>query len=296
MSHSFREEFVRSNDQLRLYVRSYAGPGAAPAVLCLHGLTRNSRDFEDLAPHLQQRYRVIVPDLRGRGLSDRDPDPAHYQPAQYLQDLVALLPQLGVARCAVIGTSLGGLLALMLVATQPAQVAGIVLNDIGPEIDPVGAERIRGYAGRMAPVANWAEAVAQTRATYETVWPGLDAAWWLRLARRGYREDKAGVPRIDADPLIGEAFRNAPRTAVDLWPLWQAAAHTPVLAIRGEHSDILSRATLARMHAEKPDLESLEIAQRGHVPLLDEPGCVERIDAFLARLDFSSAAPPLPAR
>ncbi|HTP40491.1 MAG TPA: alpha/beta hydrolase [Steroidobacteraceae bacterium] len=281
------EQFLRSADGLRLHVRCHDGPRPdAPVVLCLHGLTRTCRDFEDLAPRLQRHYRVLAPDLRGRGLSDRDPQPGHYQPAQYLQDLLALLPAVGATRYAVIGTSLGGLLAMMLAATQPAQVAGIVLNDIGPEIDPAGVERIRQYAGRMAPVADWAQAVAQAQQVYGAAWPGLDQACWQRLARRGYREDAQGVPRIDADPMIGEAFRGAPRAALELWPLWSAQRDVPVLAIRGALSDILSRATLARMQREKPDLETLEIAQRGHVPLLDEPGCVERIEAFLARLRF----------
>src|SRR5580658_5425278 len=144
---SYAEIDWQSHDGLRLYSRVYEGPGsAAPTVLCLHGLTRNSRDFEDLCPHLERRYRVIVPDLRGRGFSQRDPNPQNYQPAVYVQDILALLTRVGAARVAIIGTSLGGMLAMMLGFSQPARVAGIVLNDVGPEIDPVGIERIKQYA------------------------------------------------------------------------------------------------------------------------------------------------------
>ena len=156
---SYTEKFWVSHDGLKLYARVYAGPKALPpTVLCLHGLTRNSRDFEDLAPHLQQRYRVIVPDVRGRGLSARDPNPQNYQPAVYLRDILALLDAVDAPRVAVIGTSMGGLLAMMLAVGSRERVSAMVLNDMGPEVDPKGLERIKGYAGRLPSVKNWHEA------------------------------------------------------------------------------------------------------------------------------------------
>jgi pimeloyl-ACP methyl ester carboxylesterase len=247
-------------------------------------LTRNSRDFEALAPHLQGRYRVIVPDLRGRGLSARDPQPQNYQPAVYVQDLLALLNTLDVRRMAVIGTSLGGMLAMMLGFSHAARVAGIVLNDVGPEIDPAGIERIKQYAGRLPPARTWSNAAAQTRAVYGQAWPGLSPDRWDALARRAYRENSAGIVEVDADPGIGEALRAAPAAALDLWPLWKALDALPILAIRGAHSDILSAATFARMKSENPRLQQLEVADRGHVPLLDEPECMVAVDAFLAAI------------
>jgi pimeloyl-ACP methyl ester carboxylesterase len=275
----------QSHDRLRLYARVYAGPNRdAPTVLCLHGLTRNSRDFEDLAPHLQRRYRVIVPDLRGRGFSARDPHPQNYQPAIYVQDLLALLSTVEAPRFGVIGTSLGGMLAMMLGFSHPARVAGMVLNDVGPEIDPVGMERIKQYAGKLPPARTWDDAVAQTRAVYGNAWPDLAADRWAALARRGYREDAAGTVELDADPNIGEALRAAPGATFDLWPLWGALRNVPTLAIRGTRSDILSVATFARMKSENPDLRQLEVANRGHVPLLDEPECIGAVEAFLARI------------
>jgi pimeloyl-ACP methyl ester carboxylesterase len=285
LSKPYAEIDWHSHDGLRLYARVYDGPrSAAPTVLCLHGLTRNSRDFEDLAPHLQRRYRVIVPDLRGRGFSARDAQPQNYQPGIYVQDVLALLGTVVAPRVAVIGTSLGGMLAMMLGFSHPDRIAGIVLNDVGPEIDPVGVERIKQYAGRLPPALTWSEAEAQTRAVYGEAWPGLAPDRWTALARRGYRENAAGIVELDADPNIGEALRAAPATALDLWPLWRALRKVPTLAIRGERSDILSADTFARMKTENPDLQQLEVANRGHVPLLDEPECIVAIDAFLSRI------------
>ena len=278
------EYWFDSQDGVRLFSRVYAAPRAdAPVVLCLHGLMRNSRDFEDLAPHLATRYRVIVPDVRGRGLSARDPNFSNYQIPVYINDLLRLAAGLGVPRASIIGTSMGGLMAMVLAARQPQLVARIVLNDVGPEVDGQGLERIRGYAGKSPPVESWGQAIAQVRSIYGSVWPGLSDERWERIARRSYRANAQGVPEADADPLIAEPLRDNKTAAPNLWPLWGALAEFPILAIRGAYSDILSQATFARMQREKPDLEVLEVANRGHVPLLDEPECLAAIDEFLPR-------------
>jgi pimeloyl-ACP methyl ester carboxylesterase len=281
----YAEIYWQSHDGLRLYSRVYEGPHrGAPILLCLHGLTRNSRDFEGLAPHLANRYRVIVPDLRGRGFSARDPQWQNYQPGIYIQDILSLLDAVDAPRVAALGTSLGGMLAMMLGYSHPGRVAGIVLNDVGPEIDPAGVQRIKQYAGRLPPARTWRVAIDQTVAVYGDAWPGLPPERWEALARRGYREDPAGAVEIDADPNIGEALRAAPAAALDLWPLWRALRHTPMLAIRGARSDILSAATFARMKEENPGLQQLEVANRGHVPLLDEPECLAALDALLSQI------------
>ena len=279
------EYWFESHDGLRLFSRVYEGPGAAaPVVLCLHGLTRNSRDFEDLAAHLAPRYRVIVPDVRGRGLSARDPNFSNYQIKVYLGDLQRLLAGLGAARVTIVGTSMGGLMAMVLAAMELALVAGIVLNDVGPVLDPPGLERIRDYVGKSPPVRDWAGAVAQVRLVYGSAWPGLDDARWEKLARLSFRAGADGVPQPDYDPMIGEPLKDTSRAAPDLWPLWGVIASVPILSLRGELSDILSAATVARMQREKPDLRTVTVANRGHVPLLDEPECVEAIDEFLGAL------------
>jgi pimeloyl-ACP methyl ester carboxylesterase len=283
---SYIEKFWVSHDGLTLYARVYPGPEpCARAVLCLHGLTRNSRDFEDLAPHLQRQYRVIVPDVRGRGLSARDPNPQNYQPAIYLQDILALMDAVDAQRVAIIGTSMGGLLAMMMAVGSRERVSGLVLNDMGPEVDPKGLERIKGYAGRLPSPKNWHDAIAQTRMMFGDAWPNLSPERWSALTRRGYREDETGALHVDADPMIGEMLRAAPPTATaNLWPFWNALLGIPILAIRGAQSDILSAVTFAKMRAENPQLMQLEVAQRGHAPLLDEPECVAAIDALLKQL------------
>ena len=276
------EYWFESHDGLRLFSRVYATDSAsAPVVLCLHGLTRNGRDFEDLAPHLAERYRVIVPDVRGRGSSQRDPDPSNYRMPVYLRDLEILLDGLGADHVSIIGTSMGGLMAMTLGATRPARVSRIVLNDVGPELDPVGLERIRRYAGRSPTVATWAEAIKQLRQVFGTAWPHLPEARWEAIARRSYRVNTAGMLEPDADPMIGEVLRNSAGAARDFWPLWAALGQIPVLALRGELSDLLTAQTVTRMQSEKPGLEAATIPERGHTPMLDELECLERIDRFL---------------
>lgn len=279
-----------SSQGLRLYARVYeSGTASAPTVVCLHGLTRNSRDFEDLAAHLQPRYRVIVPDIRGRGFSARDPNPQNYQPGVYVNDILAMMDSLEAPRAAFIGTSMGGLLAMMLGAGYRARVSGIVLNDIGPEAEPAGIERIKGYAGRLPPPKDWNDAVAQTKIMFGDAWPDLASERWSVLARRGFRVDAGGILSVDADPMIGEVMRASASPTPTLWPYWALLRGIPMLAIRGAQSDILSAATFARMKAEMPDLEQLEVARRGHVPLLDEPECLDAIDAFLRSATCATA-------
>ena len=283
MSVGWVDRHYASADGLRLYYRDYpaAAAGRLP-VLCLPGLTRNCRDFEATALRLQCTRRVLSPDLRGRGRSEHDPNWRNYHPGTYLGDLALLLADAGVPRVVLLGTSLGGILSMLIAATAPQVPAAAILNDIGPEVDPAGAQRIASYVGRHAPVHNWADAAAQMREMYQVAMPDAEDADWMAYARRSYTE-LDGVPRLDVDPGIGEAVRAAPAGAApDLWPAFAALRPLPVLAIRGELSDVLSEATFDRMAREKPDLQRLTVARRGHPPLLDEPECVAAIDAFLA--------------
>jgi len=279
------ERWFDSADGLRLYYRDYAAesPGRLP-VLCLAGLTRNSRDFEHVALRLRRDRRVLCADLRGRGRSQHDPHWQNYQPGIYLGDIGRLLDDAGVGRCVFFGTSLGGILTMLTAATAPQRVAAAILNDVGPEVDPVGLARIASYVGRSPPAHTWDDAVALVRATYEFALPGLTDEQWRDYARRSYT-DVDGSPRLDMDPMIGEAVRSAPAAAApDLWPVFRTLGPVPTLVLRGATSDILSQATLDRMQAEKPDLVRVEVPNRGHVPLLDEPEAVSAIDAFLACL------------
>jgi pimeloyl-ACP methyl ester carboxylesterase len=225
---------------------------------------------------------VIAADLRGRGLSAWDPDPSHYQLPTYVHDVWTLLDSRRVKRVLVIGTSLGALLGMML-AIQPERIAGVVLNDAGPELDLAGLARIAGFAGKLPSVSTWAEAATQTRIVNQAALPDLTDAQWLDYARRGYRENAAGVVAPDMDPQIAAGFRKPPTGPLQMWSLYAQIKSVPMLVIRGALSDLLSAATVERMASEKPDLEQLTVLNRGHVPLLDEPECLRAIDAFLMR-------------
>lgn len=278
---TWQDRYFQSADGLRLHYRDYPAAAGRVPVLCLPGLTRNCRDFETIAPHIQRARRVLCIDLRGRGLSQHDPNWQNYHPGTYVADVAGLLADAGVERVIVLGTSLGGIIAMIMAATTPNAMAGAILNDIGPEVAPEGQKRISSYVGKSAPVRNWAEAAAQSRATNGLAWPDATDEDWLRIARRVYREVD-GVPELDMDPMIGEAVRAAPSGAApDLWPVFAALQPIPVLALRGATSDVLSQATFDRMAREKPDLERVTVAGRGHAPTLDEPECVGAIDAFL---------------
>lgn len=287
--HAHTDIFHDSADKrLRLYARDYGGPGVP--VLCMHGLTRNSADFADLARHLSPRYRVIVPDVRGRGKSAWDDQPANYLPPVYVQDMFGLLAELGIARAVLIGTSMGGLMAMIMAALGPQMVAGMVLNDVGPELDPAGLKRIASYTGKGKPVATWADAAAAARAINEVAFPHYGDDDWMAFARRLFIE-KDGAPVLAYDPAIANAFAPAkeatdpPAPPADLWPLWDKIADIPVLSIRGELSDLLNPDTVAQMQARHRGMTAVTVPGVGHAPMLDEPAALAAIDAFLTDME-----------
>jgi pimeloyl-ACP methyl ester carboxylesterase len=271
-----------SGDGLALSARIYPGDTARTPVLCLPGLTRNARDFEDLAASIAPARRVICPDLRGRGRSAHAADPATYTPVHYLGDVLALLAGLGIGRFVAIGTSLGGLLTMMLAATDPARIAGAVLNDVGPQIDPAGLARIRGYVGVPARFADWDAAARALAAAQAGTYPAFGHDDWLRMAHRAMRAADDGTIGFDYDMAIATPFAqdDGATPAPDLWPLFDALASCPVLLVRGGTSDILSEATAAAMAARHAGLERVTVPDVGHAPTLDEAP----VRAAIARL------------
>ena len=281
---NYAEIYHQSADGLRLYARDYAGPKHdSAAILCLPGLTRNSKDFAELAVRLSAQHRVICPDLRGRGRSARDPEPARYRPDVYVADMWTLTDVLGLHQFTVIGTSLGGLMAIMMTAQAPARIGRVVINDIGPEIDPKGIARIASYVGKSGPVATWEEAARQTAEINGVAFPDYTAADWMNMARNMYVQEGA-VPVLDYDPAISRGLSNG-SAAPNLWPLFGLLAHKPLLAIRGALSDLLSVATFAEMAQRLPNLEAVVIPGRGHAPTLMEPQALAAIERFLASDD-----------
>lgn len=285
----FADRFWTVADGLALHARDYpAASGSAHLpVVCLHGLTRNARDFEDLAPRLAAKgRRVLALDVRGRGLSAWDPQPARYVPATYAGDVLALLDALGIARAVFIGTSMGGLITMVAAAMRPLAVAAAVLNDVGPELAPEGLSRIAGYAGQTTNVMTWAEAAEFARERNQVAFPDYSADQWMAFARRLFTE-KDGKIALDYDPDIAKAFAppppgGDPPPAVDLWPLFKSlATGRPLLTIRGALSDLLSADIAARMREAAPGMAYAEVPGAGHAPILDEPEALAAIDTFL---------------
>jgi len=277
-----REVRVATNDGLQVFVRAYGTPTARTTLACLPGLTRNSRDFAALAASLGVDRLVLCPDFRGRGFSDYDATGSTYRPDVYAADVVAVLDTFGVERAVLLGTSLGGSVAMHTGATYPDRVAGLVLNDVGPQLDPTGFARIQAYVGKLPPAASWDEAVAQLRAMAEVAAPGLSDEDWARRTREQYREFEPGSIRPDHDPAIVRGMEAVDPTAIpDSWPVFDRLASIPMLVLRGALSDLLSAATVERMAREHPGLQAVTVPQRGHTPLLEEPACRDALDAFL---------------
>lgn len=273
--------YYRSSDGLKLYYREFGSNNSGTPVICLPGLTRNSRDFEDLAIHIASRRRVLTPDLRGRGYSEYDPNWKNYHPTTYVNDAWQLLDHLAIDTVLVIGTSLGGLCAMGMAATNAQRLAGVIMNDIGPDVHAAGLDRIKEYTGRTKPVTNWDEAVVQTRELYGDWLPGLSDADWRKMAWKAYREGTDGIPRVDCDSNIGRAAREAEVLQADPWALFAALADVPTMLLWGEMSDILTQDIVDKMVAVKADLDVVAIPNRGHAPLLDEPQSMAAIDRFL---------------
>lgn len=300
---SYTEHHYRSNDGLSLYYREYGNQHdqGREVVLCLHGLTRNSKDFHNLAEHLADRYRVISVDIRGRGQSDWDRHSIHYNPGQYAKDAWALLDHLALQQVTVIGTSLGGLMAMIMADQQPQRLRAIVLNDIGPELPLPAIQRIMSYAGRTPPAQNWEQAALQVKMAYEIAMPDMPMEFWQDFVKLSYRENAAGKPEPDMDPAIGQALRKPPALVrglqwmnrhgwvkriagvyIDPWDSFHCVT-MPCLLVHGALSDVLTDEIVRKMQVAQPQMQVVRVANRGHAPMLDEPEAVDAIDAFLSR-------------
>lgn len=281
----YQNHWFHSNNGLQLYARDYPHPTPRATLVCIPGLTRNSADFASLCEHLAKDYRIIAADLRGRGQSAYDPDPLNYHPGVYAEDMISLLDSLQLESVILIGTSLGGLISMILAATYPARVSAMIINDMGPETNPAGLERIRSYVGNSPKVDSWAEAVKKTRELQGEIYPNLADTEWLTLTKNIYRENEQGKPELNYDQAISVLLEQSKNDAIipDLWPLFAAIPlATPILLVRGEKSDILSIACVQKMLQLRPHMQFIEIANCGHAPLLTERESIEKIDAFLA--------------
>jgi pimeloyl-ACP methyl ester carboxylesterase len=281
----FTDGYWTSRDGLQLHYRDYAGRADRPPVLCLPGLTRNARDFEDLAQRLAGEWRVICVELRGRGDSGYAKDSATYNPLQYLEDLGELFAQAKLSQVVAIGTSLGGLLTMLLAATGPERLAGALLNDVGPEVDPAGIERIRGYVGQARNFPTWMHAARALAESQGPTFPEASITDWLAMAKRCMVVGSNGRIHFDYDMKIAEPFATADGASnADMWPAFEALAGRPVTLLRGALSDVLSAATFEQMAKRLPEAVTVTVPKVGHAPTLSEPVAVTAIDQLLARI------------
>ena len=283
------EDIVWSSaDGLSLYAKSY-GPASAPlSVLCIHGLTRNHKDFEPMIAALPGHYRFVAVDVRGRGRSAHDPEHKNYNPAIYAKDMGLLLDKLGIRRAVLIGTSMGGLISLMMMRRTPKRIAGVVLNDVGPVVEKTGIARIAGYAGKVQPVTDWQSAAAAVKTIQGQAFPDMPEERWMDFARRTYKELPNGEVVLDYDPNIARSLGKVKPGAVTnfaLWRMFGGLKKAPLLVVRGAKSDILSEKTAQEMVRRHPDARLATVPRVGHAPILDEPEAVSAISDFLARLE-----------
>jgi len=284
---NYSDAYWWSPDGLRLHYRDYAGGAdGRPPLLCLPGLTRNARDFEPLAARLAGDWRLICPDMRGRAESGQAKDPMTYVPLTYLQDISRLLADLAITRFVAIGTSLGGIITMLIAATHKEWLAGALLNDVGPTLEEAGLARIRTYVGIGQSHPSWVHAARALEEANRDIYPGYNLEQWLAMAHRLYRLNSGGRIVLDYDMRIAEPLRVAGGEAgVDMWPVMQAFRDIPTLILRGERSDLLSDATAARMAQDiGAGAEVATITNVGHAPLLDEPEAVAAIDRLLAKV------------
>ena len=277
--------YWESDDEVRLHYRDYPGRADRPPILCLAGLTRNARDFEGVAERLAGEWRVIAVNFRGRGGSAAAKDPMTYVPATYVKDVEALLSELAIDRYVAFGTSLGGIVTMLLAANAPAKLAGVLLNDVGPEIEAAGLGRIRSYVGKSNIWPTWMHAARAVQEGNGDVYPHYGVEDWLAMAKRLYRLNSAGRIVLDYDMKIAEPFRVAGNEAgPDMWAAFDALRHVPTLIVRGERSDVLGAATAAKMVARLDDAELVTVREVGHTPMLTEPDAVAATDRLLARI------------
>ena len=277
--------YWQSRDGLKLHYRDYPGRADRPPLVCMPGLTRNARDFENLARRLAGEWRVICVEMRGRGESGYAKDSATYNPLQYVEDMAELFAQAGIERFVAFGTSLGGLMTMVMALTMGDRIAGALLNDVGPELDPEGLARIGTYVGQGRTFPTWMHAARAVEETQAPAYPDYDITDWLAMAKRLMTVSGNGRIVFDYDMKIAEPFAQPGGAAPpDLWPCVDALKGRPVLLLRGELSDLLAPATLNAMLARLPDAEAVTVPRVGHAPTLDEPIVAEAIDRLLARV------------
>lgn len=282
MTRTHEDIFYTSSDGLKLYARNYSGQETLTPLLCMHGLSRNLADFHDMLDALPD-YPAISVDQRGRGRSAYDSDPSNYRPDIYCQDMFTLLETLNIDKVISVGTSMGGLMTMMMSAMKPGIFKAAIINDIGPTVEPAGLARLRGYVGKRTTFDSWAEAATSIKAQGPDIFPEFTERDWLEFAKRTCEETEDGKIRFAYDPAIQSGVKADNPSAVppDLWPFYESLYAIPVLIVRGETSDILSAETADKMKSRHPNAKLVTVPNRGHAPLLTEATAIGAITSFL---------------
>jgi pimeloyl-ACP methyl ester carboxylesterase len=281
----FEDRYWQSTDGLKLHYRDYSGPASRAPLICLPGLTRNARDFEPIAELLGGKRRMIAIDFRGRGDSGYAKDPMSYMPITYMQDVDVLLRELNLKSFVTLGTSLGGIVSMLLATMWKDKMKGAILNDVGPEIGAKGAERIRGYVGQARNFDTWMHAARSMADAHGDVYPDYKLDDWLRLAKRNCKLSGNGRIVFDYDMKISEPFKQpGGETGVDLWPVFESLTGVPLLVLRGANSDILEKPVATKMLKKHGGATLVTVPRVGHAPSLDEPVALDAIKEFLAEV------------
>ncbi|ACT59286.1 alpha/beta fold hydrolase [Hirschia baltica] len=283
------EIIYQSRDGLNLFAKSFGPEDADLTVLCLHGLTRNHKDFVPMIQSLGNHRRYIAIDVRGRGRSDRDQDPSKYRLDVYVQDVLDLLAIVKPSKLVLIGTSMGGLMSLLLSQMLSQELLGVVLNDVGPKLEQAGLERIAGYVGNFIEHDSWEDAALAVEKSQHSAFPNFRHDDWMKFAKRTHKENQDGKIVLDYDPAIAESLKNIEAdisVEMQTWALFASTFKRPLLVVRGEISDLFSSDTAVKMVHRHGRANVISVSNVGHAPILDEPICVKTIESFLKKLEL----------
>ena len=273
----------RTNDGLDIYAKDWGNKNATQTILCLHGLTRNHKDFEPFASAFGQDKRIIAWDTRGRGLSQRDPNSSNYQLSTYVQDVLELINHLQLDKFAIVGTSMGGLITMQLMTLIPEKITGVVINDIGPILEPAGVSRIGEYISDINLFENFERAGQALKKVHLCAHPNFSDEDWTHFAERTFRWSNEGVIP-DYDPAIADSLKSIKSDTSDqqsAWTLFDAMKNHPLCIVRGELSDLLSRETAQQMVQRHGKATFISIPSTGHAPMLNENECLKPLSEFL---------------
>jgi len=282
---SYQDIYWESDDGLKLHAYDYPSESGKTPVICVPGLTRNARDFRHLGTEFHGQRRIIMLDLRGRGMSEYAKDSSTYNSKQYIADIIMLMDELAIPKAIFFGTSLGGVVTMIMAKMHPGRVAGALLNDIGPELDRKGLDRIADHVGQGRSFDTWAHAGRDMAETGGDTFPDFTLKDWIEFAKKVYQMNSSGRIKLDYDMKIAEPFDSKGGGSGAMWNALEYMKNIPTLILRGELSDLFSERVAAKMLEILDEGELVTIPRVGHAPTLEEPASLDAIHQLLHRID-----------